>query len=171
MRAILDESPEPYMIRGEWRYRALPADHGRVQHAISGVAQALDHWRSEHPEADCQVLRHPGFYFSRDRATLMRVPLAVVKGRLPPLQSGWLGGTPLLVAEVMLGKERYGDMWDRVAEYLECGVPLVWLFTPGDHTVTIHRPNNDVEALDSRDTLTGDPELPGFSCPVAEFFR
>jgi hypothetical protein len=37
--------------------------------------------------------------------------------------------------------------------------------------LTVHRPGQAALALDTRDTLTADPELPGFSCPVAEFFR
>jgi Uma2 family endonuclease len=54
---------------------------------------------------------------------------------------------------------------------LECGVPVVWVLTPGFKTVTVHRPGADPVALDVRDPLEGFPELPGFSCRVAELFR
>ena len=42
---------------------------------------------------------------------------------------------------------------------------------PYFRTISVHRPNASPVALDDRDTLTADPELPGFSCPVADFFR
>ena len=51
------------------------------------------------------------------------------------------------------------------------GVNVVWVVNPKFRTVTIHRPGVDPIALDARDTLSGDPELPGFSSPVADFFR
>jgi Uma2 family endonuclease len=60
---------------------------------------------------------------------------------------------------------------ERVDEYLACGVPVVWVVSPLFHTVSIHRLNAKPVALDAGGTLRGDPELPGFACRVADFFR
>lgn len=63
------------------------------------------------------------------------------------------------------------EVAERVEESLDCGVPLVWVLNPYFKTLTVHRPRVGVDALSSTDTLTGDPELPGFTATVGEFFR
>ena len=49
-------------------------------------------------------------------------------------------------------------------EYLENGASLGWLIDPIDpnHRVYIYRPGVAVEVLDAPESLSGDPELPGF---------
>ena len=47
---------------------------------------------------------------------------------------------------------------------------MVWVIDPEDRTVDVHRPNVDAVLLEDTDELAGDPELPGFRCPVAAFF-
>ena len=171
MSTATDNRPEPYLIRGEWRSRPIPVWHEDVQQWAMAIARQLDNWNRDQTAIEYEILSNPGFQFRQHPPTLCRVPLAVVRGRIPTVESNWVPGLPLVVVEVMDGPERYGDLWDRVAEYLDCGVPVVWVFTPRDRTITFHRPDEAVLGVDSRGTLTGDPELPGFSCPVAGFFR
>ena len=66
--------------------------------------------------------------------------------------------------------DRPREVADKVGEYLECGVPLVWLVAPREKSVTVYRSLTDTERLSADDTLEGDPVLPGFSCPVAKLF-
>ena len=58
----------------------------------------------------------------------------------------------------------------KVGEYLDAGVRLVWVVRPQNQTVTIYRPNGDVELLHAADTLTGEDVVPGFSYLVSEIF-
>ena len=103
--------------------------------------------------------------------TAIRLPLAVVCGRFSKLDSDWVPALPLLVVEVFVGKDTYGNLEDRVDEYLACGVPLVWVLTPRPKIVTVHRTNAAVLAFNVQGTLGGFAELPGFSCRVADLFR
>ena len=50
-------------------------------------------------------------------------------------------------------------------EYVENGVRLGWLIDPPDpqRRVYIYRPNSPVEVLEHPETLSGEPELPGFT--------
>jgi len=80
-------------------------------------------------------------------------------------------GPPLLIAEVLSPSDTQEEIVERVNEYLDCGVPVVWICNPYFKTVTVHRRGVDPLALGSQEMLTGDPELPGFSAKVADFFR
>ncbi len=172
MNATTDEESEPYLLCGSWRKRPRAAWHHEVQRWALIAAKRLDDWHSGHPEIDCEVFNHPGYQFRDYPPTLIRVPLAVHPERLPTWEAdSWVPGLPIVVVEIMDGPERYGDLWERVAEYLACEIPLVWVLTPSDRTITAHRSGVDPVALDARGTLSGFPELPGFSCPVADFFR
>jgi Uma2 family endonuclease len=62
-------------------------------------------------------------------------------------------------------------MADKIGEYVENGVPLVWVVDPAQATVTVYRSLTDTQRLSSGDTLSGEPVLPGFSCRVSEFFE
>jgi len=77
---------------------------------------------------------------------------------------------PDLAVEVLSPSDRPREVADKVGEYLECGVPLVWLVAPREKSVTVYRSLTDTERLSADDTLKGDPVLPGFSCPVAKLF-
>src|SRR5262249_14502805 len=125
----------------------------------------------EQPEPQFEVLNQGWFQLRPHPPTLACLPLAVVPGRMPTLESDWVPLLPVVACEVLDGADRYGDIYDRVTEYLACGVSVVWCLTPAWGTISIHRHGAEVTMLDSSKMLTGDPELPGFSCPVADFFR
>ena len=171
MTAATATEPPPDLIRGRWRPRRVPVWDVRVERVALAIARLLDGWQSTLPEPRFEVLNSPGFQLRTHPPTLFRVPLAVVPGRVPTLETDWVPGLPLLAVEVWVGEERLGDLRDRVLEYLQAGVPLVWVVEPDFRTVTIHQPGRTVRAVNVAGTLSADPELPGFSARVADFFR
>jgi Uma2 family endonuclease len=57
---------------------------------------------------------------------------------------------------------------DKIGEYLECGVPLVWLVDPGRKRLRL--PDADrCAAFELEDILSAEPVLP-LSCRVSQFF-
>jgi Uma2 family endonuclease len=80
-------------------------------------------------------------------------------------------GTPVLAAEVLSPYDKQKDIDEMIEEYLVCGVKLVWVVDPADETVPMYRPGRKPELFNSDQKLTGDPELPGFRCRVAEIFE
>jgi Uma2 family endonuclease len=76
-----------------------------------------------------------------------------------------------MIAEILSPNDTTEEVVERVEEYLACGVRLVWVIHPYFRTVTVHRPAADPVQFNRSQVLTGDPELTGFSCPVADFFR
>lgn len=78
---------------------------------------------------------------------------------------------PDLVVEVLSPGDSLREVADKIGEYLESGVPLVWLADPQQKAVTAYRSLTDTQRFASTDPITGDPVLPGFSCRVSEFFE
>lgn len=77
---------------------------------------------------------------------------------------------PDLVVEVLSPADRMRQVADKIGEFLDCSVPLVWLVDPGSESVTVYRSLTDTERLEAGDTISAAPVLPEFSCRVAEFF-
>jgi Uma2 family endonuclease len=171
MAAKPDEAPELYLLCGRQYSRPMPSWHWQIQRTAMVVAQHLDEWLTKQPEPAYEIFSNAGFLLRDYPPTAIRISLAVVRGRFPTLQSDWVPAKPLVAVEIHVGDDRYGDLEDRVDEYLACGVTVVWLITPSFKMLTIHRAGSFPVALDARGTLAGDPELPGFTCPVADLFR
>lgn len=166
------DTPEPYLIRGEWRFRPVRSWHPDIQRYALAVAAPLDAWHGTLPEPGYDVLGPVASVQLRAfPPTLACFPLVIFRGRVVGDEGNWVPGVPLVVVEVFAGLDRYGDQCERVEEYLACGVSAVWTLAPSSSSLLVHRAGQSVKAYDVHKTLTGDPELPGFSCPVAAFFR
>ena len=59
-------------------------------------------------------------------------------------------------------------MLDKVGEYLEVGVRLVWVIDPRNARAVVYRSLSDVRELGPDDSLQGEDVLPGFSCRVRD---
>ena len=77
---------------------------------------------------------------------------------------------PDLVVEVISPDDLASEVNRTVQEWLTAGAKLVWVIDPDAKLVFCHRPDG-VDIRREADTLTGEPVLPGFSCPVADLFR
>lgn len=78
---------------------------------------------------------------------------------------------PDLVAEVASASDRPGKVLEKVADYLTAGIPMVWVVYPRRRIVAIYRHDDPTPTVLTDDDAVVDlPELPGFACPVADFF-
>ena len=77
---------------------------------------------------------------------------------------------PDLAVEVLSPQDSLKEVGEKIGEFLDCGVPLVWLVDPARRTVTIYRSLSQTEQLQSTDILTAEGILPGFNCPVSRIF-
>ena len=80
---------------------------------------------------------------------------------------------PDFVVELRSDSDRLRDLQTKMAEYLDNGARLGWLIDPLDprHRVYIYRPGEAVEVLEAPESLSGDPELPGFSLELQRFWE
>jgi Uma2 family endonuclease len=93
-----------------------------------------------------------------------RLPRSEVDVGLPTV-------VPDLAVEVFSPSNRRSEIMTKVNEYLDAGVLMVWVVHPTRRQVAIYRPDDLFPTiLGDSDVLDQLPELPGFRCPVAEFF-
>jgi len=78
---------------------------------------------------------------------------------------------PDLAVEVLSTGDSTLYVANKIGEYLECGVPLVWIVDPGAKTVTAYRSLTDIQQFTAEDTISAEPVLPGFTCLVSRFFQ
>ena len=79
-------------------------------------------------------------------------------------------GPPILAVEILSPSDTKESVTEKIRAYLEAGVRQVWMVDTDFHTITVHRAGVDPCLFGSSQTITGDPELPGFSEPVSSFF-
>lgn len=165
-----DDGSKQELVRGEVVTMAAPGFvHGRVQ---VNVAFTLETFIRANPvgritvesglvtETDLDTVRGPDVAFwSFDRLPADRVPEVYADVAAD------------LVVEVRSPGNTARKMTAKVREYLARGVRLVWVVDPEDRTVTVYTAPGGGTVLWDDATITGGDVLPGFSCPVAEFFR
>jgi Uma2 family endonuclease len=78
--------------------------------------------------------------------------------------------TPDLAVEVLSPNDSPRYLAQKIGEYFEMGVPLVWLVDPQRQTVTVYRSFSETRQLRAQDTIDAEPVLPGFTCLVSRFF-
>ena len=69
---------------------------------------------------------------------------------------------PRFVAEIRYRSNSVADQQAKMEEWIACGVALGWLIDPFLRQVHVYRPDAAPEALDDPETVSGEPELPGF---------
>ena len=93
-----------------------------------------------------------------------RWPRSQVGSTLPPV-------APDLVVEVYSPGNRRGKAMEKVIEYLDAGFPLVWVVYTKSRQVVIYRSADEAPDVLKQDAVIENlSELPGFRCPVADFF-
>src|SRR4051812_46111838 len=92
----------------------------------------------------------------------------VAHGRFPgeKLPSGYARLSPDLVAEGVSPHHLYGEVDQKVEEYLRAGVRLVWVVNPENLTVRVYRLDGTSQSLRANDAIDGEGVLPGFRCAV-----
>jgi Uma2 family endonuclease len=78
---------------------------------------------------------------------------------------------PDLAVEVLSPSDRPRAVFDRVGEYLEAGVRLVWVVDPQKRRAVEYRSLSEAREILPSGALDGADVLPGFSCPVAELLE
>jgi Uma2 family endonuclease len=103
--------------------------------------------------------------------TVRRPDVSFIRsGRLPgglSSDAGYCDIAPDLAVEVVSPKERFYKVEKKVVEYLDAGVPLVWVINPGARRALVYRHDGSVTWLREDDELSGEDVVPGFRCRLA----
>ena len=157
------------LVRGELR-KMSPAGHAHGEYAgymsVSMGYDVLIHNLGKIYVADA------GFRLARDH---VRVPdLAFVRRERADAAintPGYFPGPPDVAVEVISPNDRYTEVAEKVADYLDAGTFAVIVVNPRNRTVMVHRLSGDVALLTESDTLAVDDVIPGWRMPVTDIFR
>lgn len=78
---------------------------------------------------------------------------------------------PDFVVELRSETDRREDLRAKMEEYLANGAQLGWLIDPLEQAVTVYRPDAAPVHLEHPATITGDPELPGFTLELGPIWE
>ena len=117
------------------------------------------------------IIRHAQREGERD--TVRGIDASFVrKERIPSegIPEKFIPFPPDLAIEVVSPGDTRREVAEKVQEYLETGVPLIWIVRPNERTVTVYRQNGDVEVKRDDDVLSGEDVVPGFTLAVHQIF-
>lgn len=158
------------LIDGELVERNMGAESSRIAQIIN---RRIDNYAEERNLGlvwgpDC------GYQIFPDDPDKVRYPDGsfIASGRLPGDEPprGHVRIAPDLALEVVSPNDLAWKVDEKVQDYLDAGVRLVWVVFPDTRAVFVYRPDADVKRLTPQDHLSGEDILPGFSVPVAELF-
>lgn len=115
------------------------------------------------------VLPSVPFLVGANRDRVRRPDVAFVAGPLPTEPDKIRALVPALVIEVISPNDLAGHQLEKLLDYLDAGVPLVWQVFPKSRHVWGCKAGRG-PVFRSGDTLNAEPVLPGFACPVDAIF-
>jgi Uma2 family endonuclease len=167
LRAMPRDGRKYELVDGQIRVSPAGARHGLVIVDLAARLQAF------------VKRRNLGYVF--DSSTGVRLPNGNVrspdvsfvargrfKGEVVP--KGFVPFAPDLAVEVLSPKDRPRFILDKVGEYLDAGVRLVWVLDPEARSAAVYRSLTEVRTLSVKDQLAGEDVLPGFRCRLRDLF-
>lgn len=88
-------------------------------------------------------------------------------GRSP---DGYFDIRPDLAVEVISPNDLYEDVEEKLTDYRDAGIPLVWVVSPRAKTVLVRRLDGSASVLPETGELSGEDVVPGFTCGIADLF-
>jgi Uma2 family endonuclease len=88
---------------------------------------------------------------------------------IPPLDNAWEVVADLAV-EVISPHDLADEIIQKLTEYFQAGVQLVWIIYPQQRLVYVYESPTRVRGLSQADDLDGGAVLPGFRVPLANLF-
>lgn len=170
-----DDGIHRELIRGELRERFMTVRNKVHSRLMANIVFQLKLWQRQSGNSSGVVLcGEAGAILAHDPDTTVGMDVAYVDRNAAFTTKGettLIDGPPLFVVEILSPSDTIEGISEKVEEYLAHGVLLVWVITPQFRSVTVHRPNEEPELFNSRQTISAEPVLPGFECPVAALFE
>ncbi len=165
---------ERWLIKGRLTERPMTRrsfSHSRTE---AKIVYLLQHWLNQQPVPRGMVVSgEAGFRLSRMPASTVGVDVAYISAEqiaATPKNAFLIEGPPVLAVEILSPSDRSDDVADKIYEFLETGVKMVWRVEPTLGLVTVCRPDSEPEAFNIHGYLDGEPHLPGFRVTVADIF-
>jgi len=164
-----------WLFRGELRESKVTKRNPNHCKATAMISTLLNMWLFQQPKPRGGVYDNEVYFrIRKDPDTNVGIDVAFATAEqvaATTKKSSFIEGPPVLAVEVLSPYDKQKEITEAIEEYLECGVKLVWIVDPYAETVTVYRPRHEPVLFNRTQELSGDPELPGFRCRVAEIFE
>ena len=164
-----------WLFKGELREAKVTKRNPSHSSSMINVGYTLKKWLLTRPLPRGRVYGGEAYFrIRKDPDTNVGVDVALAspdQSVKTTKKASFVDGPPVLAVEVLSPYDKKIEINEMVDEYLECGTAQVWIVDPYLETVTVHRSDAEPVMFNKTQILNGEPELPGFSCPVAEFFE
>jgi Uma2 family endonuclease len=157
------------LVAGELRTMTpAGAPHGGI---VTDLAALLHAYARAH-DLGRVVAGDTGYWLSRAPDTVRAPDVAFIsKARIPrPLPPGFFEIAPDLAVEVRSPSESRRDIDEKLADYRQAGVRLIWVIEPSSRTVTVYYGDGTNQTFAAHEVLDGADVLPGFAVPVDRLF-
>jgi len=119
------------------------------------------------------VLVEAGYVLNRGPDTVRGPDVSFIStARLPPdrIPEHFISGPPDLAVEILSPADRWGEVEQKVVDYLAAGARRVWLIDPGERRVTVRYADRQSKVLMDSDILEGEDVVPGLAIELAGLF-
>ena len=163
----------------------------RIERRCTGELELMSPTKGYTGSHEAEVVRQLGNWTKRDGSgvffgssagftlpnSAMRSPDAswILKSRLarmtPEDENRFMPICPDFVVEVRSATDRLRILQDKMEEYIETGARLGLLIDPLEKRVHVYRPGAVVEVYENPETVSAEPELPGFVLNVSDVWE
>ena len=183
--ALPDDGVDRWLIRGRLYERRDEGDdlEGRPM-TIRGYSHSsiqfnigyyLKQWIKQQPPPHGRgVSGEAGFLLRREPGSRVGIDVAYItaeQAAATPKKARIIQGPPLLAVEILSPSDRMQEVTEKIEEYIQAGVSLVWCVEPTFSTITVYRPDAAPVSFNVHDELTAEPHLPGLRVAVADIFE
>jgi Uma2 family endonuclease len=172
--ALPDDGVDRELIRGHLVERPVTRRSRPHSRTEARIAMILGQWLEGQPEPKGEVLSgEAGVRLRRNPDSTVGVDVAYISAATAqetPDNAFLIEGPPVLAVEILSPSDTQEEILEKVREYLDTGVKLVWLVEPKFRTVVVYRPDSEPVLYNVQQELPGDPHLPGLRVKVAEIF-
>lgn len=163
------------IIEGELRARPMTTRSPKHSMALWRISQAIGNWLDAHKDQTGSVnVGEVRCRLNLDPETIVGIDVALWLGDefvQPPVDPPLYDAPPVVAVEVLSPSDTHEGITEKVHLFLKYGVRQAWIADPDLQTITIHRPGREPEFFTASQTLTAEPDLPGFQVAVKRLFQ
>jgi Uma2 family endonuclease len=164
-----------WLFRGELRESKVTKRNPNHAGAVMTIGRLLGNWLATRPKPRGKIYGGEAYFrIRKDPETNVGIDVAVATAEQSAKvkkKTSYVDGPPVIAVEVLSPNDKQKDIDETLEKYLDCGVKVVWILDPFDETVTVYRHGRPPELFNATQEVSGDSELPGFHCRVAEIFE
>jgi Uma2 family endonuclease len=172
--SLPDDGVDRELVRGELREKGMIRRNFPHSRTESNIAKLLGNWLDRQPTPRGIVASgEVGFRLRRNPDTVVGVDVAYISAQAAaatPARARIVEGPPVLAVEILSPSDQQRDIIEKIEDYLESGVKIIWIVEPIFRTVTIYRPDEPPILVNDTQQLTAEPHLPGFATAVSAVF-